>query len=132
MIFQTSSNGLSPTCQRQGRNQANSNISTALFWYVPLGCSLPPVLVMDNIKRAVKGEGNLSLVTMKCLNFKGGKFSKCRGAAVEVPDFLSKYDPDALRFYLTATLPETRDTELALRAPKGHPGRISSSGTTLS
>jgi len=33
---------------------------------------------------------------------------------VEVPYFLSKYDPDALRFYLTATLPETRDTEHAL------------------
>jgi methionyl-tRNA synthetase len=30
---------------------------------------------------------------------------------VEVPYFLSKYDPDALRFYLTATAPETRDTE---------------------
>jgi len=30
---------------------------------------------------------------------------------VEVPYFLSQYDPDALRFYLTATLPETRDTE---------------------
>jgi len=30
---------------------------------------------------------------------------------VEVPYFLSKYDPDALRFYLTATLPETHDTE---------------------
>jgi len=66
------------------------------------------------------------------LNFKGGKFSKSRGAAVDVPYFLSKYDPDPLRFYLTATAPETRDTEPALRAPKGHPGRISSSGTTLS
>jgi methionyl-tRNA synthetase len=30
---------------------------------------------------------------------------------VEVPYFLSKYDPDALRFYLTAVAPETRDTE---------------------
>jgi methionyl-tRNA synthetase len=47
------------------------------------------------------------------LNFKGGKFSKSRGGAVEVPYFLSKYDPDALRFYLTATLPETRDTEFS-------------------
>jgi hypothetical protein len=37
--------------------------------------------------------------------------SKSRGAFVEVPYFLSKYDPDALRFYLTATAPETRDTE---------------------
>ena len=32
---------------------------------------------------------------------------------MEVPYFLSKYDPDALRFYLTATLPETRDTEFS-------------------
>ena len=49
----------------------------------------------------------------ECLNFRGGKFSKSRGAAVEVPYFLSKYDPDALRFYLTATAPETRDTEFS-------------------
>jgi hypothetical protein len=32
---------------------------------------------------------------------------------VEVPYFLSKYDPNALRFYLTATAPETRDTEFS-------------------
>jgi methionyl-tRNA synthetase len=47
------------------------------------------------------------------LTFKGGKLSKSRGTAVEVPYFLSKYDPDALRFYLTATAPETRDTEFS-------------------
>jgi methionyl-tRNA synthetase len=32
---------------------------------------------------------------------------------VEVPYFLSEYDPDALRFTLTATAPETRDTEFS-------------------
>ena len=32
---------------------------------------------------------------------------------MEVPYFLSKYDPDALRFYLTAVAPETRDTEFS-------------------
>ena len=32
---------------------------------------------------------------------------------MEVPYFLDKYDPDALRFYLTATAPETRDTEFS-------------------
>jgi methionyl-tRNA synthetase len=32
------------------------------------------------------------------LNCKDGKFSKSRGAFVEVPYFLSKYDPDPLRF----------------------------------
>jgi methionyl-tRNA synthetase len=47
------------------------------------------------------------------LNFRGGKFSKSRGAAVDVPYFLSRYDPDPLRYYLTATAPETRDTEFS-------------------
>ncbi len=47
------------------------------------------------------------------LSFRGNKFSKSRGRTVEVPYFLSKYDPDALRFYLTAVAPETRDTEFA-------------------
>jgi methionyl-tRNA synthetase len=47
------------------------------------------------------------------LMFKGGNLSKSRGGAVEVPYFLSKYDPDPLRFYLTATAPETRDTEFS-------------------
>jgi methionyl-tRNA synthetase len=45
--------------------------------------------------------------------FKGGKLSKSRGTAVNVPYFLSRYDPDALRYYLTATAPETRDTEFS-------------------
>jgi methionyl-tRNA synthetase len=45
------------------------------------------------------------------LNFRGGKFNKSRGAAVDVPYFLNKYDPDPLRYYLAATAPETRDTE---------------------
>ena len=32
---------------------------------------------------------------------------------MDVPYSLTKYDPDALRFYLTATLPETRDAEFS-------------------
>jgi len=47
------------------------------------------------------------------LNFRGGKFSKSRGTAVDVPYFLSRYDPDPLRYYLTAVAPETRDTEFS-------------------
>ena len=42
---------------------------------------------------------------------RGEKFSKSLGAAVDVPYLLSKCDPDALRFYLTAVAPEIRDTE---------------------
>ena len=30
-----------------------------------------------------------------------------------MPYFLGKYDPDALRFYLTRVAPETRDTEFS-------------------
>jgi methionyl-tRNA synthetase len=56
------------------------------------------------------------------LNFRGGKFSRSRGAAVDVPYFLSKYDPDPLRFYLTATSPETRDTEACPEALEGSSG----------
>ena len=47
------------------------------------------------------------------LNFKGAKLSKSRGTAVEVPYFLSKYDPDPLRVHLTAVAPETHDTKFA-------------------
>lgn len=45
------------------------------------------------------------------LNFAGSKFSKSRGHSVDVPYFLSRYDPDPLRYYLTAAAPETRDTD---------------------
>jgi methionyl-tRNA synthetase len=38
---------------------------------------------------------------------------------VEVPYFLSRYDPDPLRFYLTAPAPETRDT---VTCPEGLDG----------
>jgi methionyl-tRNA synthetase len=45
------------------------------------------------------------------LNLEGAQFSKSRNWAVWVPDFLSRYDADPLRYYLTANAPEQRDTE---------------------
>jgi hypothetical protein len=39
----------------------------------------------------------MCIATMNDLNFRGGKSSKSRGAAVDVPCFLSKYDPDPPR-----------------------------------
>jgi len=42
---------------------------------------------------------------------------------VHVPYFLSHYDPDPLRCYLTATAPETRCTEPALPVPSAAEGR---------
>jgi len=45
------------------------------------------------------------------LNMESRKVSGSRGWAVWVLDFLSRYDADALRYYLTANAPETRDTD---------------------
>ena len=45
------------------------------------------------------------------LNMESRQMSGSRGWAVWVPDFLSHYDADALRYYLTANAPETRDTD---------------------
>ncbi len=43
------------------------------------------------------------------LNVEGQKFSTSRGLVIEVPDFLSRYDPDPLRYMLTINAPEGRD-----------------------
>jgi methionyl-tRNA synthetase len=45
------------------------------------------------------------------LNLEGQKISGSRNWAVWGLDFLSRYDPDPLRYYLTAIAPETRDSE---------------------
>ncbi len=41
----------------------------------------------------------------------GKKASTSRNLAIWVADFLSRYDPDPLRYYLTAAGPETQDTD---------------------
>lgn len=45
------------------------------------------------------------------LNLEGKQFSKSRRWAIWLPDFLEKYDADALRYYLTAIAPETKDAD---------------------
>ncbi|KAB2904470.1 MAG: methionine--tRNA ligase [Anaerolineae bacterium] len=45
------------------------------------------------------------------LNLEGKQFSKSRGWYISVPDLLERYDPDAIRFYLTANAPETSDAD---------------------
>ncbi|MFN2144609.1 MAG: methionine--tRNA ligase [Anaerolineales bacterium] len=44
------------------------------------------------------------------MNMQDQKLSGSRGWAVWGLDFLSRYDPDALRFYLTVNMPETKDS----------------------
>ena len=45
------------------------------------------------------------------MNLEGQKISGSRNWAVWGLDFLSRYDPDPLRYYLTANMPESRDTD---------------------
>jgi methionyl-tRNA synthetase len=45
------------------------------------------------------------------MNLEGQKISGSRNWAVWGMDFLSRYDPDPLRYYLTMVMPEARDTD---------------------
>lgn len=45
------------------------------------------------------------------MNMEGQKFSGSRNWAVWGREFLSRYDPDPLRYYLTVSMPENRDTD---------------------
>lgn len=45
------------------------------------------------------------------MNLEGLKISGSRNWAVWGLDFLSRYDPDPLRYYLTANMPESKDTD---------------------
>jgi len=45
------------------------------------------------------------------MNLEGRKISGSRNWAVWLDDILTRYDPDAIRYYLTAAAPETRDTD---------------------
>ncbi|OQY16323.1 MAG: hypothetical protein B6I35_15980 [Anaerolineaceae bacterium 4572_32.2] len=45
------------------------------------------------------------------MNLEGHKISGSRNWAVWMDEALDRYDPDALRYYLTVAMPETRDTD---------------------
>jgi len=47
------------------------------------------------------------------MNIEGKAFSKSRNWAVWLPDMLTRYDPDAIRFYVASTIPETRDSDFS-------------------
>ena len=61
------------------------------------------------------GRGDLQLptnvVASEYLTMEGKKASTSRNVAIWVADFLGRYDPDPLRYYLTAGGPETQDTD---------------------
>lgn len=52
-----------------------------------------------------------NVVSSEFLTMEGRKFSSSRGVVIYVNDFLSRYDADTLRFFLTIAGPETQDTD---------------------
>ncbi len=52
-----------------------------------------------------------NVVASELLMMERQQFSASRGVGIFVKDFLARYDPDALRYYLTAAGPETQDTD---------------------
>ncbi|MGI8885757.1 MAG: methionine--tRNA ligase [Gaiellaceae bacterium] len=61
------------------------------------------------------GRGELRLpdniVSSEFLTTEGKQFSSSRGLVILVREFLSRYDPDALRYYLSIAGPESQDTD---------------------
>jgi methionyl-tRNA synthetase len=61
------------------------------------------------------GKGPLQLptdvVASEFLTMEGKKYSASRGISIYVRDVLERYDPDPVRYFLTAAGPETQDTE---------------------
>ena len=49
------------------------------------------------------------------LTIEGRKISTSKNWAVWLPDYLSRYDPDPLRYLLSINMPETRDTDFSWR-----------------
>ncbi|MDD5311974.1 MAG: methionine--tRNA ligase [Dehalococcoidia bacterium] len=47
------------------------------------------------------------------LTIEGKKLSTSRNWAVWVPDYLKRYDPDPLRYYLSSNMPDTGDTDFS-------------------
>src|SRR6185369_1384516 len=64
----------------------------------------------------VFGELNLptEVVSSEFLTMEGKQFSSSRGVVIYVRDVLSRYQPDALRYFISAAGPENQDSNVTL------------------
>jgi methionyl-tRNA synthetase len=67
----------------------------------------------DGVYGAGRGDLELpdNIVSSEFLTMEGRKFSASRGVEILVRDFLERYEPDALRYFLSIAGPETQDTD---------------------
>jgi len=65
----------------------------------------------------IMGYGSLNLPydvpANEFMNLEGQKFSKSAGVSIDLPDMLQKFQPDAIRYYLSVNMPEIKDTEFS-------------------
>ncbi|OGO06667.1 MAG: methionine--tRNA ligase, partial [Chloroflexi bacterium RBG_13_57_8] len=94
------------------------------FWDETRGAKSYYFLGKDNIPfhtiiwpAMLLGYGGLNLPAdvpaNEFLTIEGKKISKSRNWAVWLPDYLSRYDPDPLRYILSVNMPETGDTDFS-------------------
>jgi methionyl-tRNA synthetase len=83
---------------------------------IPFHSIIWPAILMGT-ERLYAEEGQLNLPydvpSNEFLNLEGRKISGSRNWAVWLPDYLERYDPDPLRYYLTVNAPESRDTDFS-------------------
>lgn len=71
----------------------------------------PAILMAWNDTNAAKYVLPENVPANEFLNFEGQKFSKSRGIGIDVQDFLARFPPDPLRYYLASSMPEYRDSD---------------------
>jgi len=47
------------------------------------------------------------------MTLEGQKFSKSMGVSIDIPDMLTRFKPDIIRYYLAANMPEMKDSEFS-------------------
>ncbi len=91
------------------------------FWKDPV-CKSYYFLGKDNIvfhtiiwPAMLMGYGGLNLPydvpANQYMVIEGQKFSKSMGVSIDIPDLLTRFKPDVLRYYLAANMPELKDSE---------------------
>ncbi|NLG27678.1 MAG: methionine--tRNA ligase, partial [Chloroflexi bacterium] len=94
------------------------------FWSAGADCRVLNFIGKDNIffhtliwPAMLMGYGDLQLPydvpANEYLTLEKRKISSSRNWAVWVPDYLSRYDPDPLRYYLTSHAPESSDSDFS-------------------
>jgi len=75
----------------------------------------PGILAAYSDAREAEGQPRLELPydvpANEYLNLSGKQFSKSRGVGIWVHEILDRFETDAVRYYLAAKMPETKDTD---------------------